>query len=381
MLTANRKIIILLCAAAMALAAPSVAWSQGDSTDDGPKLLKPESEALRQANSKPILVGVTEAPPFSYKVDGEWQGLSIDLWKNIARDLGIKYTIRDFTIEELISALDTSEVDVGVGALDITAERDENMRFGHTFHHSGYGVATRDDLRPRMSFIDALISKDFLAAIGSLLALLLLVGTVVWMIERRGNPKDFGGNMAEGLGSGLWWSAVTMSTVGYGDKYPRTAPGRLIAIIWIFASIIVISGFTGAIASSLTLGRMVTSVEELDDLRRLKTGAVADSSASVYLRDHGIRPNHFQDITTAIDALEANEIDAVVHDAPILHYILDSNPRRGISTLRVEFGYLNYAYGFPVDSRIARPVGIQLLREIEKSSWPSLVRRYLPERR
>ncbi|MCH2161721.1 MAG: transporter substrate-binding domain-containing protein, partial [Phycisphaerales bacterium] len=167
----------------------------------------------------------------------------------------------------------------------------------------------------------------------------------------------------------------------YGDKYPRTTTGRLVAIIWIFASIIVISGFTGAIASSLTLGRMVSSVEEMDDLRRLSTGAVADSSASEYLRDHGVRNRNYPDIEAAMQALREGELDAVVHDAPILHYILDSKPLKGISLLRVEFGNLNYALAFPVDSSIARPVGIQLLREIEEPSWPSLVRRYVSSRR
>ena len=41
----------------------------------------------------------------------------------------------------------------------------------------------------------------------------------------RPQPQSF-----DGLGDALWWSATTVTTVGYGDVVPETGGGRLIAV-------------------------------------------------------------------------------------------------------------------------------------------------------
>jgi CubicO group peptidase (beta-lactamase class C family) len=47
-----------------------------------------------------------------------------------------------------------------------------------------------------------------------------------------------------GIGIGIWWATVTMTTVGYGDKAPMTPGGRIVGLIWMFVGVITISGFT-----------------------------------------------------------------------------------------------------------------------------------------
>lgn len=52
----------------------------------------------------------------------------------------------------------------------------------------------------------------------------------------------------------IWWSLVTVTTVGYGDKFPVTTEGRLIGIVLMFAGVGVFGTFTGYIASWFTQG-------------------------------------------------------------------------------------------------------------------------------
>lgn len=47
----------------------------------------------------------------------------------------------------------------------------------------------------------------------------------------------------------IWWSYVTITTVGYGDKFPVTTEGRLIAAILMTAGVGLFGTFTGFVAS------------------------------------------------------------------------------------------------------------------------------------
>jgi voltage-gated potassium channel len=51
--------------------------------------------------------------------------------------------------------------------------------------------------------------------------------------------------------NGVWWAVVTVTTVGYGDLYPRSVPGRLIAMLLMLVGIGFISVLTATIASLL----------------------------------------------------------------------------------------------------------------------------------
>ena len=52
----------------------------------------------------------------------------------------------------------------------------------------------------------------------------------------KANP-DFGTDI-KGLGHGIWWSAVTMTTVGYGDFRPSMKTSRILAVVLAFVGIV-----------------------------------------------------------------------------------------------------------------------------------------------
>jgi len=82
--------------------------------------------------------------------------------------------------------------------------------------------------------------------------ILLLSASFMFVIE--GNNPDIPpeNRYFHTMADSLWWSIVTLTTVGYGDKYPYTALGKMVAGILMIFGIGIIALPTGILGASLT---------------------------------------------------------------------------------------------------------------------------------
>jgi len=69
----------------------------------------------------------------------------------------------------------------------------------------------------------------------------------------------------------VWWSVTTITTVGYGDKYPVTTEGRFIAMILMVSGVGLFGGLSG-LAASFFVGSKEKKIEEEENriLNRLE---------------------------------------------------------------------------------------------------------------
>ncbi|XP_066913633.1 uncharacterized protein [Clytia hemisphaerica] len=84
------------------------------------------------------------------------------------------------------------------------------------------------------------------------LLLSFIAGAVGWLLETRKNTDEFSRVFHEGIFDGFWWSFVSMTTVGYGDKAPKSLSGRIFSVIWILAGITICSMLTASLTSVVT---------------------------------------------------------------------------------------------------------------------------------
>jgi len=89
------------------------------------------------------------------------------------------------------------------------------------------------------------LAKRFLLVFLFIVFLLMLSALLAWLFEYRGKES----NTISSFWDGIWWAVVTIATVGYGDKFPVTYPGRIVGLILISVGFTSLSVFTGLIAS------------------------------------------------------------------------------------------------------------------------------------
>ena len=332
--------------------------------------------------ARPLIVGTSAAPPFSMKkADGTWEGLEIDLWRDIAAKLGVKYEIRELEFGALLQAVTSSNVDVAVGGITITGERERVLDFTHAIHAAGIGVAVGSknlSRRHYQSILEAFSSTGFLQVMAALAGVLFTAAIVVWLFERRRNPNEFGGGSAAGLGSGLWWAAVTVTGIGYGDKVPRTIGGRVSAFLCTLAGIIVISGLTATIASLMTISHLESMIRGPEDLPKFRLGTVPGTTSEAYLHARHLAPRLYPTELDCLRALARGQIEAVVFDEPILKY-LAATMNGQIQVLPVILERQAYGFALPLNSSWLRSIDIALLDETAGDTWQTIRRRYLGE--
>lgn len=87
--------------------------------------------------------------------------------------------------------------------------------------------------------------RNFMAAIFIMLVIMVIAASGIYMMEHENQLDVFGS-----IPQSMWWSTVTLTTVGYGDVYPITFLGKVFAAVIMVAGVGLVALPTGILASS-----------------------------------------------------------------------------------------------------------------------------------
>ncbi len=328
-----------------------------------------------------IIVGTKVAEPFVILDNGKWSGLSFDLWEKISSELQYEYEVREYDLEGLVTAVEKEDIDIAVSPLTITADREERMDFTLPYLVTGLSIAVGVKEEPGiLNLAKNLLSVEFISTVGVLVIILFLVGLLTWFFERKKNPEHFGDGKSKGLWSSFWFAAVTMTTVGYGDKTPKSVGGRIISLIWMFTAIIIISGITATIASALTVSRLETKIKGLNDLYSTSVGTIPSSTAESFLVDKRINYLSYDNVSKGLDAIANGDLDAFVYDAPIMKYLIKKKGLSGkVKVLPNELEQVYYGFALHEGSQLREPLNRRIIDIISNPSWEDLQYKYFGE--
>ena len=333
----------------------------------------------RTAAPRKLVVGTMVLPPLYVKTaDNQWQGFGIELWQAIAQDLNILSEFREYSgFESLLDAIKNKEIDV-IPSLPVEEGYESILDFSQSYLKSGLAIAVPGEgVSSRwMGVVASIFSRDIVKAVGLLLLISLAAGMVVWAFERRRNSDMFGEGTVKGIGHGIWWSFVTMTTVGYGDKAPKTMGGRIAALIWMLFSVVFISSFTASITTSLTMSELRGNIRGFDDLYKARVGSISQSEASDFLTNHGITVTLFESVQEGLQAVASKKIDALVMNEGILKYLVRNEFRGRIQVIPGTFDEYFVSIALQHRSPLRKPVNKALLKFMKTEKWSELMNRY-----
>jgi ABC-type amino acid transport substrate-binding protein len=323
-------------------------------------------------------VGVFEAPPYSMRgPDGEWRGLAIDLWKEIASEKNLLYRFGEAAPDTILDDIIHDRLDMSATPFSVTVDREQLLDFSHSFLAVETGIAVRrgTDEDRWLTVTRALSTRSALRLYAAITALTFLAGAAVWLLERRRNPQFSGGTL-QGIGSGFWWSGVTTVAVGYGDKVPINFWGRIVALFWMFVSLILVTGLTAFVTAKLALAEF-GQVRGAESLGRALVGTVEGSAAADILRREQIRRKVYASPPAALEALAAKQVEAVVYGADVLGYYTERDPQKRFEILPGMFDHQDLAFPLQTGSPLREPINDALRRYMNQPGWRDLKDRYL----
>ncbi|HWH76900.1 MAG TPA: transporter substrate-binding domain-containing protein, partial [Candidatus Binatus sp.] len=332
-----------------------------------------------QSKNDQLRVATRLVQPFVFEANGNLTGFSVELWQEIAKQMNVKsdFVVKP-TVKELLDAVKSKEAALGISAISITAERELELDFSQPMFDAGLQILTPVQGGHGASF-KAIIANIFsLAVLPYVLAvgiILLTMAHLVWFLERRHptgmlTDRDY----FPGIFEACWWAASTLATQA--DQMPRAALARVIAVFWMFASVVFIAYFTAAVTSNLTVQQLHGDINGPEDLPGKRVASVRTSTASEYLRQHNVEAVEYAKVEDAYQALQDNQVDAVVYDAPVLLYYAAHEGNGKAQVVGAIFRKENYGIAFPSNDALRKPVNEALLKLKENGVYDQLYKKW-----
>lgn len=324
-----------------------------------------------------LRVVTRQAPPFAIYSREGYRGFSVELAELVAARLGADMEVYGVdTVAKQLDDVARGAADLAVGGLAVTAAREDVVDFTQPVLDTGLQVMVPADDAPGLlariaSLARAILLSELPWLIALFVGVLLLTAHVMWLLERARNP-DFAAPYRHGILDSFWWAVVTLTTVGYGDKAPRSWRGRGFAVVWMIAGYFLFASFTASITSTLAVDRLQGRITGPDDLPGATVAAVTGSPGDGYLAGEGLSPVLAADADEALALLADGSVDAVVHDAPVLRHHARTDGAGAVRVVGAEFERVRYAIAVPPGSPRREEINRAVLEVLESGAFARL---------
>ncbi|GAB1597397.1 glutamate receptor, partial [Argonauta hians] len=266
---------------------------------------------------KRLIVTTIESPPFlMFKKpapDGKplvgndkYEGYCVELAEHLKRIINIDYIFRivrdgnygqklkNGTWDGMIGELTRSEANIAIAPLTITSQREEVVDFSKPFMNVGISIMIKKPEKQKpgvFSFMEPLSLEIWTCIIFAFLGISL----GLWLVSRFSQCEWHKDTTINGeqmvndfsISNSIWFSLGALMQQG-SDECPRSLSGRIIGGVWWFFVLIIISSYTANLAAFLTIERMLTPIESVEDLAKqteIAYGTIGSGTSKQFFKD------------------------------------------------------------------------------------------------
>jgi len=342
------------------------------------------------ASAETVRVVTRNIEPFSFEKDGRRVGFAMELWDNVARELKLDYTLTTAeSAKKMVEAVQNKTAEVGVGALSITAEREKVIDFSQPFYESGLAIVVANKGGGFADVVWSVLGNVFnwklLLGVVVAIAVMFVISHLVWMYEHPVNEEMWPRSYLAGMGESFWWTLSIFLVGGADNKGPVGLGGRIVATIWMLASVIAVSLLTALLSAAFTVNSLNSDIKGPDDLPGRAVATVGGSTAETWLQKLGIpggekvKVQPYADVPACLDALKSGKVKAVVYDAPILKYYVAKSSGADFALVDGLFERNNYGFALQQDSPLRERINQALLLLNENGVTDELKKRWFDE--
>ncbi|XP_021195638.3 glutamate receptor ionotropic, kainate 2 isoform X2 [Helicoverpa armigera] len=274
-----------------------------------------QKQIVEILQNKTLIVTTILSSPYcmrreaSEKLTGnaQFEGYAIDLIHEISKILGFNYTFKlapdgrygsynretkewDGMIRELLE----QRADLAIADLTITYDREQVVDFTMPFMNLGISVLYRKPIKqpPNLfSFLSPLSLDVWIymatAYLGVSVLLFILARFTPYEWHQTHTPDGEKMENIFSLANCLWFAIGSLMQQSC-DFLPKAVSTRMVAGMWWFFTLIMISSYTANLAAFLTVERMDSPIESAEDLAKqtkIKYGALKGGSTAAFFRD------------------------------------------------------------------------------------------------
>jgi polar amino acid transport system substrate-binding protein len=329
--------------------------------------------------SRALVVAVVNDPPMAVRAEnGVWKGFCVDLWRHVAKELGVNYEMKEMTFREIEGALGGGQADLSVIPMFETAERERFLDFSTTIGTTQMAIAvlSAKDAHPFLAAMKIFFSWGLVEFAFLFLSFLFLVGFIFWIMEKKHNPEHFGGHPVKGISAGIYWVGSTLVSGVCTGVSLKSTPGRIIGLVWILAGAVAFSALTAALASTLIERQQLLSYTyDVNAMRRMRLGAIAGAFQASILERLGGNYTLFDKADEGMEALFTKKIDGFLSNERLMEYE-EEKYRKKLSVHLTTLRKMKFGFVFPANSPLRERVNVSIMGLMESPEWEVLANHY-----
>ncbi|PNF30864.1 Glutamate receptor ionotropic, kainate 2 [Cryptotermes secundus] len=275
------------------------------------------TQIVESLQNKTFVVTTILSSPYCMRKDSseklsgnaQFEGYGLDLVHEISKILGFNYTFKlvpdgrygslnretkewDGMMKELLD----QKADIAIADLTITYDREQAVDFTMPFMNLGISILYRKPIKqpPNLFSFLSPLSLDvwiYMATaylgVSVLLFILARFTPYEWQNPHPCNPNPGHLENQFTLLNCMWFAIGSLMQQGC-DFLPKAVSTRMVAGMWWFFTLIMISSYTANLAAFLTVERMDSPIESAEDLAKqtkIKYGALKGGSTAAFFRD------------------------------------------------------------------------------------------------